>query len=305
MIGIKITLKQIFNDLTDRVNTYSPEHKKFKWYAYSDYKAKFYIYISTPFIYLFLKLKIKPNVITVAYIILGLLGGIFLSVNNKSCIYGAVIILFLRPILDWCDGMVAKYSGLQSAEGHCLDAYGAYLGWIALWTGLGFYAYHKTGLGFLMYTVPIVPFIYILDIRSFCRSIIFDPDAAGLDHEEFISKNTQTVIDQNSRVIAEAQNLSNNRAGKFSVNSLICRVMNYISVIFFEHKARTVDCICLLILIELNSRLSVIWIYYLAFIVFQVLYLFITYANFLKGKYLKRVFDCAVNLNLKNRQEEK
>jgi len=301
VICIKITLRQIFNDLTDRVNTYTPEHKKFKWYAYSDYKAKFYIYVSAPLIYIFLKLKIKPNVITLAYIILGLLGGILLSVNNKSCIYGAVAILFLRPILDWCDGMVAHYIDMQSPEGHCLDIYGAYSGWIALWTGLGFYAYHKTGMNFIVYTVPLAPFMYILDIRSFFRSVIFDPDAAAADHEEFINKNLQPAINKNNLTIAAEQSLPNNRAGNFNINNLICRAMNRISIIFFEHKARTVDCICLLILIELNSKLSVIWIYYLAFLVFQGLYLLITYVNFLKGKYVKRVFACVADLILRNK----
>lgn len=275
---MNITVKQILND---RVRAY-PAYKDFKWHSYSHYKARFYMYVSVPLIYLFLKAKVRPNAITVLYILLGIFASICLCLNSRAFIYCGLIILFLRPILDWCDGSVAGYMNMRSFKGHCLDVYGAYSGWIALWTGIGIYAYHKTGYNFLIYTFPLVPLMFALDIKSFTRNIIFDTDGmfAGASSTGAETKSQNEAGNEDG--LKPAYNVQNN------VKNFIGRVMNSIALIFFDHRARTVDAICLLIFIELNSKLSIMWIYYLAFIAFHLLYFLINFAYFLKGGFLNK-----------------
>ncbi|MFH1453403.1 MAG: CDP-alcohol phosphatidyltransferase family protein [Armatimonadota bacterium] len=275
MNSINITLGNI---LKDRLSAY-PEHTRFKWYSYSDYKARFYVYVSVPLIYAFLKLRIPPNAITFAYILFGIFAGVCLCINNSAFVYTAIIIFFLRPILDWCDGAVAKYTGKGSLEGHCLDVYGAYSGWIALWTGLGFYAYYKTGFEFIIYILPVVPLIFALDIKAFSLGVL-------LDREEPppIGKNEDNTASSGG-VEVQCEVKTEKRTG------LVSRIMNFITKIFFTHRARTVDLICLIILIELNSSLNIMWIYYLGFVAFHLLQLVVNYILFLRGSFLKEQID--------------
>lgn len=293
-IVINITYSQILKDIKDRTFFACPELKKFKWYSYTHYKALFYMYVSVPLVYFFCKMNIKPNAITLMYIFLGIFAGACLAVNNVYFTYCGIIILFSRSILDWCDGMVAKYSGLRSLEGHCLDIYGAYSGWIALWTGLGFYCFHKTGYNFIVYTLPIVPLIFALDIKAFGRNILIDKSIA--DFENTLGEGVENINSTSPSVDDDKENIeTEEHSSKQTVKNSIYNIINFINGIFFIHKARVVDFICLLIIVELNSKLNILWIYYLAFIVFHMLNFIMSFVYFLKGNFLKKEIKNIIN----------
>ena len=81
--------------------------------------------------------NIHPSVLTLLYGLLGIVGGILLSVPNKLCIYLALVIFFTKGILDWSDGHLARIKGKVSKKGRIYDILAGYIGNISFYMGLG------------------------------------------------------------------------------------------------------------------------------------------------------------------------
>jgi len=80
----------------------------------------FYRYFSIYLTKLFLYTPITPNQITLVRIIVGLLAGFFLILNNNFIILGGLF-MFVSDTLDYSDGEVARYRGLSSISGLYFD----------------------------------------------------------------------------------------------------------------------------------------------------------------------------------------
>jgi len=229
---------------------YSYIFDEWKWYSYRKLKAKFYMETAAVLVYLLMKTKVKPNTITIAYILLGLFGGIFLAIPLKLFVLIGIILFYFRPILDWGDGLYARETNQTSLTGTILDNYGALIGWVALWVGFGFYIVNKSTGSIIIYLIPLIPALFALDIMRFSRSVLF------MDYS------AQRVESKNTGLLSLEYNIENDHP----LVSKIVRSFNQL----FEHNARTVDIICFIILIELLFPVFVSWIVFLVFLSWQI-----------------------------------
>jgi len=217
---------------------------EWKWYSYRRNKGRLYINVGVVLVYLLMRTKIKPNTITIIYILMGIFAGIFLAVPLKVCILLGIILFYFRGILDWSDGLLARETNQTSITGAILDNYGALTGWVALWVGFGFYIANKSEWNFIMYLIPLVPALFAMDIVRFARSVLF--------------------VDYN-KSIDRIGNKEYNIEKQYPLISRIVRSVNQL----FEHNARTVDFICIVIFIELFFPIFISWTIFLSFLAWQ------------------------------------
>ncbi len=82
------------------------------------------------------KTKIKPDHLTLAAMIMGLLGGCFYSFGSHlTCIVGAIFYLLFN-ILDCSDGQLARIKKNGSSVGRLLDGIADYIAAIAIYAGI-------------------------------------------------------------------------------------------------------------------------------------------------------------------------
>lgn len=119
--------------------------------------------ISTPFTYLFVKLGISPNVITLSSIILVLIGFYFLSIGDYLNFIVGLLFFVLFKIFDNCDGEVARIQKSRSIEGVFYDRISHYA--FALTFGLGFSigGYHLTGQEFSLFLGILLTFVLVME----------------------------------------------------------------------------------------------------------------------------------------------
>jgi len=139
---------------------------------YSWLKARFYIEISSIFVYLLLKTKINPNTITVIYGLSAVLGGVFIASGESSLVVTGVGIFFMRGVLDWSDGDYARRIKKTSTTGHILDVYGAILGSVCLGIGLGLFVESRNESILIYYSVVLYPALRALLLTNYSQSIL-------------------------------------------------------------------------------------------------------------------------------------
>jgi len=121
-------------------------YKQIKSIQKKDLKSKSIVYdiyrnFSTPLTYVFVKLGVSANQITILSILLYVIGGLLLSLGQALFfILGLGVFIFNR-ILDDCDGEVARIHDARSIEGVYLDRLGHYVLSLSLGLGFGFGLY--------------------------------------------------------------------------------------------------------------------------------------------------------------------
>ena len=198
---------------------------------YSFLKARFYMESSAVFVWFLLKTNIKPNTVTIIYGIAGIITGILLSIPNYYTVIIALFIAFTKGILDWSDGHLARLKYEPSLTGQILDEYGASLNSIGLIIGLGFFAMHQSGYELLIYVIPILPFLHGEKFTSFGKNIILN----NMD---------SLLIKDDDRVKFENHKIKNKKSSKYP--SVLMRFSG-----FFDDRARSVDFILLIIVIDI------------------------------------------------------
>jgi len=244
MKSIKEIRKNIYED-NRRDNPYMFD--KWKWFYYRKLKAILYMEGATLFAYLFLKMSVHPNIITLIYLLMGIFGGILIAIPDTAAIAVGLVFFYFRGIFDWTDGPVARITKKTSINGTVMDSYGALVGWVSLWTGLGFYLGHSTATIFY-YLTPVIPALFAADLYANARETI-------IYHH----------ILRDSRVKSEKGSIS-----KINSESKIRKIKNFIDSMF-EHNARTVDFIVFLIIAEMLTPLKLVWIVYSVFLVWQII----------------------------------
>src|SRR3989344_3346641 len=86
-----------------------------------------YRHVSSPLTYVFLRLGITPNQITIFSSFLCLLGGIFLSIGAYAAMSIGMLLFLLFKVLDDCDGEVARIQKTYSMEGIFIDRIAHYI----------------------------------------------------------------------------------------------------------------------------------------------------------------------------------
>ena len=229
---------------------------------YTFIKTRFYIEISSVLVYFFLKLKIKPNTITILYISCGVVGCVLLAIPYKINVYIALFIfVFLRSTLDNCDGHVARLTNSQSFKGAILDDYGAQINSLGFWTGLGFYSGHLSSMMIFYYLVPLLLFFYAADLYMYASLQIIQN--AAMNKEDILSVknlNSESGIRSKYRLIR-------------GIIYFYEKLVNILRDSFPDDRARTYDLVCLLIFLELNGGVFLSWTIFVVFL-FKKLILF-------------------------------
>jgi phosphatidylglycerophosphate synthase len=91
-----------------------------------NYQQRFSRYIAVYFTWIFLKLKITPNAITISNIFLGFFGTFLMVFHNSYTFLVGIFLIYITLILDSSDGQVARITGNCSKRGQFLDGIYSY-----------------------------------------------------------------------------------------------------------------------------------------------------------------------------------
>ncbi len=249
------SIRELKHDQYEYIYKYYSYIARWKPWSYRKVKVIVYVNVCAVLIQLFLKLKIKPNTVTFVYLLMGLLSGIFLSIPSEKAVLTALLLLYVRPFLDWADGPLARELKQTSITGDILDSYGAYVGWAALWVGIGLYLGRTAHHIFYIFS-PLLPFFSAVDIYPIARQRFI---------YHYLSKNE---LQEYNASYAGTMQGHGDVVGKEPPKSNLVLFKNKIDDIF-EHNARTIDLICLLLMIEIIFPVSILWVYYLSFLFWQ------------------------------------
>ena len=237
-----------------RKQQYDYHRKKFPYLfdfirnPYSFIKARFYMETSAVLVWFLLKAKIKPNTVTIIYGLAGIATGILLSIPNNYTIFIALVIAFSKGTLDWSDGHLARVTRQTSFTGHILDVFGAYLNSLGFQIGLGLYVAGRADTILFYYLVPILLFFRAGGLISFSKAILFDEISSENYVSSFLHNYSQGENQDNVNV-----NISGSSYRKY--------VKLFKS--FLDDRARSVDLICLIILLEMLYNFNISWIVFL------------------------------------------
>ena len=205
-----------------------------KFSPYSCFKARIFIELSTILAFLLQRTKVSPNQITYLYTLLGVIGGILLSLNEQNLIIVGCLIFYFKGALDWTDGVIARLKGQTSSIGHILDAWGSVVGHLCFVSGLTVYCYNLTNN--ILYLFILICFLMF----------------KSLDFKEYLYKQSFYEINSNSQNI-EKEILNNNQIVK-KKDSFIYVIIKS----FMDERARTTDSVILIILLNLIYDLEMI-----------------------------------------------
>jgi len=248
----------------------------FKRNPYSFLKAPFYMETSALLVWLLLKTKIKPNTVTIYYGLAGIVTGILLSIPNNYTIFAALIIAFTKGILDWSDGHLARITGQTSLTGHILDIYGAHLNSLGLQIGLGLYVAVNSGTLVFYYLVPLLLFFRIANLYVFTQTIMFDEIAHRYDPSSL-----SNIIESNKKLLDDIPNSRSNIY--FKIKKLFLG--------FLDDRARSVDFICLIILLELLYSFNIIWVIFLLILIKHFIIFIISLYKVSKGGWVENILN--------------
>jgi hypothetical protein len=132
--------------------------------------------------------------------------------------------------------------------GHILDIFGAHLNSIGFQTGLGMYVAYRADTILFYYLVPLLLFFRAGSIYRYFKTMLFDE----ISSEKYLS----SFLDSDSRdenqyieIFSDTKNLY----GKYK----------NIFMAFLDDRARSVDFICLIILLEIIFPINISWIIFL------------------------------------------
>lgn len=253
--------------------------EEWRWYSYRRLKALMYMNVAPLLAYLFMKTGVKPNTVTLAYALLGIAGGILLAMPLKWLVLTGVAFFYFRPFLDWCDGLLARETGQTSVTGAVLDPFGAHVGWVALWVGMGFYLYSRSGELLFLYLLPVLPAIFAMNVVTSMKAALYDDHLLGAVRRS---------------AAAPAANAAPAASASSGLRSIVGQIVVYINS-RFEHNAGFVDLICLVIVIELFLPIFVSWSIYFLFLGWQIVYFAILLYLVARGGWVEQQLEGKVN----------
>jgi len=250
---------------------------------YSYLKARFYMESSAVFVWLLLKTSIKPNTVTVVYGVAGIITGILLSIPHNYTILAALIIAFTKGILDWSDGHLARITGQTSLTGYILDGYGAILNSYGFQIGFSFYVANRADSIFYYYLIPLFIFFKGAGLVYYSRNILFNEISNKKDISTYVLNDdtniTGTIINRNSRLIS---------------------IYDKYIVGFLDDRARSVDFICLIILLEMLFPLNISWVIFLLLLIKFAIIFFGSFYLIGKGGWVENELNIKVRGLYKN-----
>lgn len=196
---------------------------------YTYLKAKLYIELSTILTFLIQFTSLTPNHISLVYALSGIFGGVLISTDINSLIIIGLFIFYFKNSLDWTDGFYAKIKNEKSIVGHILDTWGSHIGHISLIIGIGIYCYNTFEKDIYLILTILILFLNLINLKFFAYYQLF---------HEVLSDNLTIKSNKNLKISQKKSLLHN-----FLIN-------------FMDHRARTVDFVCLLIFLEILYSLN-------------------------------------------------
>ena len=288
--------KSTFREIRKR--HYEHEYRMYPYLAqwkknpYTFYKAKLYLELSTILVFLLLKTRIKPNTVTVAYLMMGIIGAICLAIPLKYIIFLGILIFYFLSVLDWADGTLARERNQTSITGDILDPYGALVGMTCFWSGVGLYLVHKSTQGVtyispditnftsfifdnFVYLLPIIPALFAMNLTRFAKYRLYTNHVVK-ELRRYIEKK------KNQKKLLLTPTTNKKISSQYSTAKKIMQAVENI----FSHRARFVDFILLLILLELLYPVFFLsWIVFLLFLLWQIILFFGILYAFTKSNY--------------------
>ena len=260
-----------------------PYLKEFKKNPYSYLKGRYYMFCSIYLVYFFLKTRITPNMVTVAYCFCGVIGSILLSIPNYYLNILGVFVFFNKSILDWSDGHLARIKYKATLTGHILDVYGGVLNSIGLTVGLGFFAFNQSSHEFLIYLIVV---------------------SACLNSEVYTSVGKKLILESLDKLIFQTKSNGDFDEKKYkekSINESIKikypKWLNYFKK-FLDDRSRNVDFILLIIIIDICYNFHLTF-YLFLIIFFRILIRFISSFFFgVKSKWAEQFVEDLKKENL-------
>ncbi|MDD5489032.1 MAG: CDP-alcohol phosphatidyltransferase family protein [Candidatus Omnitrophica bacterium] len=237
---------------------------------YTFLKARFYMEASAVLVYLLLRTRITPNAVTVTYALTGIVGAVLIGSGLPGCVVAGAVIYFIKGVLDWSDGHLARITGRTSASGAVLDPYASSLGGVVLQMALGAYSYSRTGNIMFLYLLPLIPLFTLGRIHLFAYSELFK----NMNSESQI----RAFLCRDKKEDAPFRGMADGGGMAARGYSLLNRVL--------DNRARTVDLICLLLVFEQVSRYSIVWLVFAGFLVKDVLLFLCSLYAVLKGDWV-------------------
>ncbi|MDC5822037.1 CDP-alcohol phosphatidyltransferase family protein [Vibrio europaeus] len=154
------------------------------------------------------KKNIHPNVLTLAMIPVGIVGGgLFINGGELSWILGGLAFIFLN-ILDAADGEVARYSNKTSLTGDYYDRVAHYVTDISAYLGGGLGLYLWLGDSLLLYVTFLLVLVHVSDIALRDLRVLVGVDSSQKNQDEKATvkdkkKNTKMPITGAKRLIGE------------------------------------------------------------------------------------------------------
>ena len=243
--------------IKDNLENYQIDIKDYKSNPYTFLKYIFYIEASSLILYVLIRTNIKPNHVTLAYAFLGILTLIFLSLSNQNILflYLGLFIAFSKGILDACDGYIARLKNQKSISGFVLDPYGAYINTIGFQSGIGFYLANTYNENYFLYMAFLIPFCYAIRFKNYAYYSLLN---------EIIED--RNILDKNHPVENITDDIKNSKLSKLERSKF--RKFYNIFLSIFDDRARSVDTIIVLFLIESLFNLKIIeYVFY--FLIFK------------------------------------
>ena len=194
---------------------------------YSKFKAFICLEFGIIFAYFFSIFKIKPNVITLIFILIVILASILLGSKVGNLVNIGVLIFFLKNSLDLTDGFIARLNKQTSPLGHILDTWAGTISIIFFQIGVGLFVFSKDS-----------NLVYIFLLFSI---IIFQT----IDFKKHYLTEFKKVKKKN---IIEYKNEFKNKHKK----NLILRLFQ---ILDYDGRSRYTDLVLLLIVLEHNYNL--------------------------------------------------
>ena len=242
----RFTYKEIYGQQFTARSEELPYITNFWHNPYSFLKARYYMGLASGIVYLLQGSSVTPNQITKAYILWGMLAGFLIAIGTPYTLGAGIFMVFSKGVLDWSDGHIARLQNKTSLTGHILDIYGARVNSLIFVTCLGFYQYTLHGEETLFLILAVVyPLAFSMQLHRFAYKYLF---------ENLTSKGL--MIDQIQDSSQQERSIRNSRYARFLMN-------------FVDDRSRTIDFVCLLIVLEQMTGYKLSWIY---FVLMQLLW---------------------------------
>lgn len=133
---------------------------------YSKFKSLLYLEIGIIIVFFLLKLKIKPNSVTLFFSIIVIFASIMLGSKINELIFFSIVIFYFVKSLDFVDGFMARLTRQSSSLGHALDTWGGLVIYNFFQIGIGLYVFSKSNEIIFIYFLLTILSLNLIDFKK-------------------------------------------------------------------------------------------------------------------------------------------